>query len=228
MMPVALVATAVLVCAAAPPVLAQGAVASVRLPKIDFVSQNDVSVVGTSESLRETIKALCESGDVELRQYRAPDRPVSARYEGAPLRHVFERLLRQESFMLGFSAGESDGRPRIAWLSVIGTEGGAQVAAAKGGASADRRARTRSSSIFPLELIDNENAGARVAAAKTYARRLDSEEELRTQLLDGNVSELAAQLSGHRYARAFLQTVRTTVRNPEARIKINSLLSRVR
>jgi len=211
----------------APWARAQNEDASVRLPRIEVESQGSVSVVGSSESLRAVIAALCETSDVELRQYRAPDRPISARYEGASLRHVLERLLRQESFMLGFSARASDGEPEIAWLSVIGTEGQGASAAA-GGPAAGRGATARSGSIFPIALIDNENAGTRVAAGKTYARRLDAEDALRKRLLDGSIQELADQLSGHRYARAFLQTVRTTVRNPQARAKINSLLSRVK
>jgi hypothetical protein len=221
----------VLSCGAgsAPWARAEEAVGGAKLPQIEVESQSAVTVIGSSESLRAVITALCETSGVELRSYRAPDRPISARYEGAPLRHVLERLLRRESFMLGFSAPAGEGAAEIAWLSVIGTDAAAAPVVASGAPAAPSAdPPPGSGSIFPIALIDSDNVGVRANAAKVYARRLDDEAKLRQQLLGGSVQELASQLSGHRFAREFLQTVRTSVRNPEARVKINSLLSRVR
>lgn len=200
--------------------------------RIEVESQESVSVVGSSDSLRAVIEELCESSGVELRSYRAPDRAISARYEGVPLQHVLQRLLREESFMLGFSGSVEDGAsgPQVAWVTVIGTNGGGAVAGVGGNASASAAAvnNARASSILPISAMANPNAASRVASAKAFARRLDAEDDLRGKLVRASIGDLTTAVAGQKHARAYIQTVRTQVKNAQVRAKLNALLARVR
>lgn len=219
-----MIAAALALGGCAPPARAQVGAA---LPKIWVESQRSVTVIGSSDSLRAVIGALCERSGIELKSYRAPDRPMSARYEAAPLRHVLERLLRQESFMLGFAAPDGGGEPELAWLSVIGTEAEPSTGA---GAASDSSTTPAApgTGLLPLTLMAQENSVARNASAMQWARRLDSEQAMREEFAKADVSVLAAELADYEHARAFLQTVRTVVRNAQARAKVNGLLARLR
>lgn len=203
------------------------------LPRIEVESQESVSVVGSSDSLRAVIEKLCESSGVELKSYRAADRAISARYEGVPLQHVLQRLLRQESFMLGFTPGDSAGEsgPQVAWVTVIGTEGGSSVSgggAAGTAAGAAAVNNARASSILPISAMANPNAASRIASAKAFARRLDAEDDLRGKLVRASIGDLTTAVAGQKHARAYIQTVRTQVKNAQVRAKLNALLARVR
>lgn len=203
------------------------------LPRIEVESQESVSVVGSSDSLRAVIEKLCESSGVELKSYRAADRAISARYEGVPLQHVLQRLLRQESFMLGFTPGDSAGEsgPQVAWVTVIGTEGGSSVSgggAAGSAAGAAAVNNARASSILPISAMANPNAASRIASAKAFARRLDAEDDLRGKLVRASIGDLTTAVAGQKHARAYIQTVRTQVKNAQVRAKLNALLARVR
>lgn len=203
------------------------------LPRIEVESQESVSVVGSSDSLRAVIEKLCESSGVELKSYRAADRAISARYEGVPLQHVLQRLLRQESFMLGFTPGDSAGEsgPQVAWVTVIGTEGGSSVSgggAAGTAAGAAAVNNARASSILPISAMANPNAASRIASAKAFARRLDAEDALRGKLVRASIGDLTTAVAGQKHARAYIQTVRTQVKNAQVRAKLNALLARVR
>ena len=203
------------------------------LPRIEVESQESVSVVGSSDSLRAVIEKLCESSGVELKSYRAADRAISARYEGVPLQHVLQRLLRQESFMLGFTPGDSAGEsgPQVAWVTVIGTEGGSSVSgggAAGTAAGAAAVNNARASSILPISAMANPNAASRIASAKAFARRLDAEDDLRGKLVRASIGDLTTAVAGQKHARAYIQTVRTQVKNAQVRASSALSLARVR
>ena len=77
------------------------------------------SLVGRSESLRTVVEALCEAGKIRLLSFDVEDRAIVGNYEDLPVEKLFARILRDESFMLGFG-GSRDSGTRVSWLRVIG------------------------------------------------------------------------------------------------------------
>ena len=74
----------------------------------------------------------------------------------------------------------------------------------------------------------NPNAASRIASAKAFARRLDAEDDLRGKLVRASIGDLTTAVAGQKHARAYIQTVRTQVKNAQVRAKLNALLARVR
>ena len=135
--------------------------------------------------------------------------------------------------MLGFTPGDSAGEsgPQVAWVTVIGTEGGSSVSgggAAGSAAGAAAVNNARASSILPISAMANPNAASRIASAKAFARRLDAEDDLRGKLVRASIGDLTTAVAGQKHARAYIQTVRTQVKNAQVRAKLNALLARVR
>jgi hypothetical protein len=81
-----------------------------------------VTMSTQTASLATVVRQLCEKAGVTMRGYEAPDRPVAAAYEGVPLRDVLQRLLRDETYMIGVRAGDEPSDIEVAWLHVTASK----------------------------------------------------------------------------------------------------------
>jgi hypothetical protein len=179
---------------------------------IDVAGPGSVSVVGRSDSLQAVIEALCAKANVELREYRAPDRRLRARYKNMPLALVFERLLRRESFVLGFTQSSKIARPRVSWLRVVGA----------------RRMDDRPTApvVLPREAFTSRSPEARRRAAVGFADRLSKDRVFRQRFMRSDERKLAAQIGTATHTDEFLDTVRTRVRDPRLMAKLTRVVAR--
>jgi hypothetical protein len=95
--------------------------------EVSVDDNENVTVRGQSESLRDVVVALCTEARIDLLDFAAPDRTVSLRYDQIPLDRFLSRLLREESYMVGLKGG--DNGIRIAWLRVMGRDSRTTLAA---------------------------------------------------------------------------------------------------
>lgn len=81
-----------------------------------------VTMSTQTASLSAVVRQLCAKANVTMRGFEAPDRPVAAAYEGVPLRDVLQRLLRDETYMIGVRAGREKSDVEVAWLHVTASK----------------------------------------------------------------------------------------------------------
>ena len=180
------------------------------LAGVTVESRLSVSVDGNFESLREVVAYLCAESGIVLRSYAAPDREVVAHYEGISLRETLERLLSQESFVLGFKKKPGYSRAKITWLRVIASK------------TNDSRppGAARASVALPRAAFVGSNVLARRRATQSFARSLEADPGLRNRLLATTDGALLVQLRGHSRAAEFLDDLATQIRHPRLRSKI--------
>jgi len=182
-----------------------------------------VSVVGRSNSLQATVQALCDQTGLELRGYRAPDRRIRANYVDMPLAKVLERLLRRESFVLGFTAAPPPRRPRLAWLRVIGTKriDASIVSGIPAGSGV-------SAVFLPSEALTEPDATERRKASAEFVARLRTDERLRSRLIATPDEELVAALANTPYGLEFIQRLRAALREREISAKLARVHAQLR
>lgn len=91
-----------------------------RSTEIAVDDEQNITVHGQSESLRDVVVDLCTVARIDLLGFAATDRTVSVDYDTMPMDRLLSRLLREESYVVGLKGDENG--VRIAWLRVMGPE----------------------------------------------------------------------------------------------------------
>jgi hypothetical protein len=82
---------------------------------VEVATDQTVKVSGEFRSLQSLIEDLCWRAGVEVYSYDAEDRRVRARYTNVRLIDVLDRLLRNDSYVIGFQPpGPASAEPLVA------------------------------------------------------------------------------------------------------------------
>jgi hypothetical protein len=88
-----------------------------------------VTMSGEAPSLANLLGDLCAKTGTMLRGYEAGDRPITVSYEDVPLSEVLQRMLRDETYMIGVRAGAKTKAGvsgiEVSWVHVTGSKNGA-------------------------------------------------------------------------------------------------------
>ncbi len=192
---------------------------------IEVNERQTATVDGRFDSLRHVIEELCDRGAVDLVVYGAADRPVTARYVERPLDEVLARLLNEESFVMGTRSSGEDA-PRIAWLRVLGSEGGLGSGEARGTNSTrpTRRVSSRQLQEFIPEvgLTDPEPIKRR-EAVQAVARQILTNREVTDRFLAIDNRQFVDALKGERFGEEFIVRLRASQRNKDVREKLDAI-----
>ncbi len=205
---------------------------------IEIDDQQLVTMSTQTASLASVIRELCARAGVTLRGFEAPDRPVAAAYEGVPLRDVLQRLLRDETYMIGVRAGREKSDVEVAWLHVtaskiVGTTS-APVPLASGPPPAPANPATAAFSVtgLPPEVILNalssDDEAKRRAATSALADHVEANPGALDDFLGKDAAAAVDALAPYAYASEALQTLALRQQNSVNRAKLDSIAKSLR
>lgn len=201
-----------------------------------------VTMSGQSPSLARLLGDLCAKTGVTLRGYEAGDRPIMVSYEDVPLREVLQRMLRDETYMIGVRAGTNakDGTSdvEVSWVHVTGSKSGAPpsgvVAIPPPLPNAPTPAKVPSSmtgfGVSPgviTQALGSQNADERRAATREIAERLEANPGELDMFLDSDMGPAADELAGFPFATEALRTFAIRQKDPVARAKLDAFAKAV-
>jgi hypothetical protein len=191
--------------------------------------EQSVTVVGVFPSLKSVIEDVCRRAGVELRAFEAADREVAVTYNGVPLTTALAGLLRDESYLVGVTAGES-GRPaRVAWIRVVGSGGSAprQPGTGEMPPASSRPVPTMGFEVpatFGDAEFSSEDPEQRARALHAIASRLIASK----QVLSADPQVLAATLQQYPHARELVTQLRDEQQDPDIRARLDQVLASLR
>jgi hypothetical protein len=195
----------------------------------------NATVSGRSESLQAVIEELCEAAGVRLLYFDANDRPLVAGYKNLPLHELLPRLLKQESYMVGLTAGP-EGGTRVATLRVIGeNHSGSRYAGApsnmREALSAMGQQRPAPAFQIPPALLrssfNSENTQTRERAAKYVRERLLGNVSQAQRFIGMESETVGRLLHPYKYAAEILTQVRNLHDDPAVQIKLDDIIRAV-
>jgi hypothetical protein len=203
-----------------------------------------LTVIGQSGSLRALVADICTQAGVKLRGYDAADRPITVSYVDVPLRDALQRLLRDETYMIGVRAHPQSDDVDVAWVHVTGSKGGgsspgmalpmppAMAAAAQAAqASAAGVPSSMADFGFPANLLSQALSSQDVAARREATRLLAEHVEANPGLLDSffakDMAATAEDLVQFPFAKEALQTLAIRQKDPVARAKFEAMIKTV-
>lgn len=190
---------------------------------VTVTPSQSATVIGDFPSLRGLVSELCRQSGIELRAFEATDRPVRVRYEGVALPAVFAGLLRQESYLLGVTAGDGNA-VRVSWLQIVAGEAGPASAAAGADAPLARPMPVMSFEVpakFGEVEFTSEDPEQRARALQSVANRLLAD----PALLATDPSVLAATLAAYPHAGELLRQLRDGQEDPELRARLDAIVA---
>jgi hypothetical protein len=207
-------------------VLARDASGEERTAEIASTPGQVVTVRGDFPSLAGVVEDLCRKAGVELRGYEAGDRAVRVRYDAVPLPDALAGLLRQESYLVGVTAGDGDAPIRVSWVRVVaGPTGGSAAKTAEAEPSPARSKLPVMSFEVPATFgaaeFTSEDPEQRARALKAVAGRLLTN----PGLLAADPAALAPALAAYPHARELLTQLRAEQEDPELRGRLDALIA---
>ena len=193
---------------------------------IAVTPEQSVTVLGVFPSLKSVITEVCRRADVELRAFEAADRQVSVAYKDLPLTAVLEGLLREESYLVGVTAGDTGKPPRVAWIRVVGSDDTTprQLDAAAPKAPSSPSLPTMGFEVpatFGDAEFTSEDPEQRARALHAIATRLIASK----QVLNADPKALAATLQQYPHARELVSQLRDEQEDPDIRARLDQLLA---
>ena len=186
---------------------------------IEIDAAQRVTLDTKATSLSTLVRELCTKAGVKLRGFEAPDRPVTATYDAVPLRDVLQRLLRDETYMIGVRAGAARSGIEVSWLHVVASK----VAVAN---AAPAPAPARPVPLPPVlstigapaamivDAISNADDAKRKAATQQLADYVTENPGVLDKFLAEDVAINVEELVPYVYAHEALQTL--ALREPNA------------
>jgi len=196
---------------------------------IEVTPEQSVTVLGVFPSLESVITELCKRSHVELRAFEAADHEVTVAYSAVPLTVALEGLLRDESYLVGVTAGESGQPPRVAWLRVAGSGDSAPHQNDARGAAADsgRPVPTMGFEVpatFGDAEFTSEDPEQRARALHAIASRLIASK----QVMSADPQALAGMLQQYPHARELVTQLRDEQQDPDIRARLDQVLAALR
>jgi hypothetical protein len=203
-----------------------------------------VTMNGQAASLAKLIADLCAKTGTTLRGYEAGDRPITVSYEDVPLREVLQRMLRDETYMIGVRAGpkgnERSGDVAVSWVHVTGSKTGssptgvAAVPPPLPSAPAPKPAKVPGSmtgfGVAPnliTQALGSQNADERRAATREVAEHLEENPGELDQFLSSDMGPTADELAAFPFANEALKTFAIRQKDPVARAKLDAFAKAV-
>ena len=206
---------------------------------IEMTEGQLVTLDTRATSLGTLVRALCTKAGVQLRGFEAPDRPIAATYDNVPLRDVLQRLLRDETYMIGVRAGADPQEVEVAWIHVTASKIAGRVSATVPMSEATvtppvpANAPSGLSGIgVPSEVIVDALASSdeakRKAATLQIAEYLDNNPGSLDNFLSADVSANVDELTPYAYAHEALQTLSLREQNPVNRARLDGIAKSLR
>lgn len=201
---------------------------------IEVDSEQKVTLVGTSDSLRGAIADLCARADVRLIAYEAEDRPFSASYQQLPLAEALARLLRSEIYLVGLTPREDSGGDVVTWLRVSGAKGGVGGTLFAGqGAGANAASPAAAIDLgIAAEVIEtaltSDDTIARNNARRTILENLRGNPAPLQRYLETDPTLLVDQLIDFPHAAEFLNSLQSVGGDVKQRSQIQTVLRGIR
>jgi hypothetical protein len=233
-----LVATIALAISASSPLSASGASSGLV---IEIDESQRVSVQGQAPSLATLVAEVCARAGVTLRGYEARDRPISVAYESIPLRDALQRMLRDETYMIGVRAGDGGKRINVAWVHVTGsTSAGAPASPAAATSPLAATPPAPPPAEVPPSMtgfglpagvvstaLTSQNDAERRDAVRTLAEHVDTNPGLMDQFLAREIAGTIDELAAYPFSREALQTIAIRQKDPVKRAKIDAIVKAI-
>ena len=179
-------------------------------------------------SLAALVRELCTKAGVKLRAFEAPDRPVTATYDGVPLRDVLQRLLRDETYMIGVRAGADMRDIDVAWLHVIASKIAGPAAAPVPAPAPPAPLPPVLSTIgapaaMIVDAISNADEAKRKEATQQLADYVTENPGVLDKFLAEDVAVNVEELVPYVYAHEALQTLLLREPNPVNRARLDGI-----
>ena len=205
---------------------AKGPVTTFAQSTIEVTPEQSVTVLGVFPSLKSVITEVCRRADVELRAFEAVDREISVAYSRVPLTSLLEGLLREESYLVGVTAGQADKPPRVAWIRVVGSGDNAphQLDSAGVAAPSPRPVPTMGFEVpatFGDAEFSSEDPEQRARALHAIASRLI----VSKQVMSADPQALAGMLQQYPHARELVTQLRNEQEDPDIRARLDRVLA---
>lgn len=191
---------------------------------IAVTPEQSVTVLGVFPSLKSVITEVCDRADVELRAFDTADREITVAYKNLPLTDVLEGLLREESYLVGVTAGTP---PRVAWLRIVGSGSGAPHPVEGGSPVTARPAPTMGFEVpatFGGAEFTSEDPEQRARALHEIASRLIASK----QVMSADPKALAVMLGDYPHARELITQLRDEQEDPDIRARLDQVLASLR
>jgi hypothetical protein len=203
-----------------------------------------VTMEGQAPSLARLLADLCTRTGATLRGYEAGDRPITVSYEDVPLREVLQRMLRDETYMIGVHAGRSSKNGasdvEVSWVHVTGSKSGTPPSGAVAIPPPLPATPTPTTTKVPSSMtgfgvapgvitqaLGSQNADERRAATREIAERLEENPGELDMFLDADMGSAADELADFPFATEALRTFAIRQKDPVARAKLDAFAKTV-
>jgi hypothetical protein len=193
--------------------------ASTTALTIEVDEAQNVTVSGSSDSLRAAIGEICRLANVRLVAYDADDRPFAAQYRRVPLSEALARLLRSEIYLAGLRPLHGAALSQVTWLRVTGSNGGSAGAAFADLHGTSDATGNVAAAVAVIDLgvapkvietaLESTDAGARNSARRAVVEALRSDRSALHRYLERDGAELVDQLVDFPHAAELLQSIET-------------------
>jgi hypothetical protein len=190
-----------------------------ELPDIVVHEDATISLDGRSPSLRAVVEEICVRAGVQLRAYDAVDRRMRGHYERLRLSDILGRLLREESFVLGFSGRRAGERNRVRWLRVFDRSDRSGSRAKGGGSPAN---------LIPAAAYDNDSPSTRRRTTLRFLQNLDRQPQFARRITQMRDQEILEVLARGAYSAEFAGTLARELQNRSLRAKFARIAARLR
>jgi len=193
----------------------------------------NVTMSGSSDSLRAAIEEVCERAGVELRAFDAEDRAFAAQYSRVPLADALARLLRTEAFIAGMRPDPRGGRARVAWLRVSGSQGGTVAAPARPVTPPTALVRVASGFDFGPNprlvetALTSRDPIARGRARQVIFEALREDPSPLQRFVQKDTEQVVSELVDFPHAAEFLRNLQTITVDPDERGQLQVILGHV-
>jgi hypothetical protein len=205
---------------------------------IEIDDKQLVTMSTQTASLASIVRQLCTKAGVTLRGFEAADRPVAAVYEGVPLRDVLQRLLRDETYMIGVRAGRENSDMEVAWLHVTASKlVGRTSAPVPLAAEASPPPPSPATGAFNvpgiapevvLDALSSDDETKRRAATSALADHVETNPGALEDFLGKDAAEAINGLAPYTYADEALNALALRQKNSVNRAKLDAIVKSLR
>jgi hypothetical protein len=205
---------------------------------IEVDDAQNVTLSGSSDSLRSAVAELCRRGQINLVAYEAEDRPIAADYRNVPMADALGRLLRSEIYVAGLRAAGRRDQPLVTWLRVSGSKAGA-VQSPPGVESADDPMPAEPTSaasaidlgvapnVIQLALTSNDSS-TRERARRTIAETVQGNLLPLQRYLQRDAERSAAELAPFAYSSEVINGLMAVAQDVHERTQLQAILESLR
>lgn len=193
---------------------------------IEASATQAVTVSGRSDSLRTVLEDVCFRTGVELVFYDANDRSFGGSYRDLPVKLLFARLLRDESYMVETTGDARSGTERVTTLRVLGDPAVASARRARGGSGSARRHWQVPPVLLQTAFGDKAaDSTERDAALATLASRISNDPTQLKGFLSTDSHQIALALRRFQGVDGPLRELKQRYPDPRIAQKIDEVLA---